>query len=270
MPMDENIHLTSDGYGGCHRRHTRADTQHINDHQYIHERINYFDENGGVGEQGPEGPQGPAGPAGADGADGQDGAQGPQGDQGPQGIQGPAGNDGADGAQGPAGSDGADGQDGADGTVIEFFDVQETAGSGQLTTGTWADLAGIWGTPDFEDAAAFSWNGTTGELTINKTATIDLTAHVLSWNNLNNRHQLDIRLMYQPSGGSYSEVTASANYASRNNTQDMGASIIANKLIACGSGDKLKIQVRDIGVAATIGSSSAPFIGSYISAKAYS
>ena len=146
-------------------------------------------------------------PKGLPGADGADGAQGPQGDQGPQGIQGPAGADGADGSDANVTkanveavltgeiSSHTHAGGGGGGTTIEFFHVMDSKGAGQLTTGSMADLTGIWDTPVFEDSAAFSWNGTTGVLTINKTCTLEITVHVSGYNNANNRNQLNVQIV---------------------------------------------------------------------------
>lgn len=242
---------------------------------------------------GATGPQGPQGIQGATGAQGSTGAQGPQGVQGPTGDTGAAGADGADGAQGIQGIQGATGAAGADGsdasvtkanveavltgeisshthagggggTTITFFQVEDDGSTGQITTGTAADLAGMWGAPSLTDSD-FSWNGTTGILTVNTAGTVEFDIKVTSWNNANNRHELHLQLYKNGS----TVLVEDAQYASRNNTQDEGSTYICGFKDTAAVNDTYRVRVSDIGVAATIGAANVAGM-SYISAKLYS
>ena len=255
---------------------------------------------GSTGPAGPEGPagatgpQGPTGPAGAPGADGLDGATGPEGPQGPagntgpqgpQGLtgdtgpQGPAGNDGATGPagatgatgpQGPVGPQGPEGPEGppgsGGGTTVTRFYVRDDGSTGQLTTGTATDVAGIWAAPIFAEPADFSWNGATGELTVLNGGVLEVTVSLSSWNNANNRHELHVQIQHQ-NGGSYSTVMEASGY-SRNNTQDEVSTPIPNIPIAVTANDKIKVRCFDVGVDATIGAANVAG-QSYISARLY-
>lgn len=223
---------------------------------------------GSQGPQGDQGIQGIQGDAGNDGSDGDDGAVGPQGLQGIQGPPGPEGPQGDQGIQGVQGVQGPQGDPGVGGATIEFFQVFDSNGAGQTTTGTFADLVGMWASPTIIDAAAFSWSD--GVLTINKTCKVELSAAVDTYQSGNNRLELHAMVRYKSSGGSYGDLVEQANYASRNNTQRMGGVWFVPVLIACQSGDEFKLQVKDIGVAGVVGGSNAPYKGTYISAKAYS
>ncbi len=155
---------------------------------------------------------------------------------------------------------------GGGGTTITFFQVQDNGSTGQLTTGSAVDLAGMWDTPDLTDSN-FTWNGSTGELTINAAGTLEVDCTVSSWNNLNNRHELHVQLMHD-SGGGYVKVMEASNYSSRNNTQDEGDTQINGFKILVAAGDKIKLRVFDIGVAATVGSSNVAG-QTYLSVKLY-
>lgn len=215
---------------------------------------------GATGAQGPQGIQGDTGAAGADGA---------QGIQGIQGATGAAGADGSDGAQGiqgvqgDTGATGAAGADGADGTTITFFQVEDDGTTGQLTTGTAADLAGMWGTASLTDSD-FSWNGTTGILTVNTAGTVEFDIKVTSYNNANNRHELHVQLYKNGS----TVLVEDAQYASRNNTQDEGSVYLPGFKDTAAVNDTYRLRVFDIGVAATIGASNVAGM-TYISAKLY-
>lgn len=204
------------------------------------------------------GPSGAQGPQGVQGVPGSDGSQGPQGDpgaDGAQGIQGPAGSDGEDGAVGPQGPAGS-------GTTVTFFQVADDGATGQLTTGTPADLAGMWAAPTLT-AADFIWNGATGILEVNASGTLEIDAKVTSWNNLNNRHELHAQL-FDGSG----VLVEDAQYASRNNTQDEGSVYIPGFKVAVTAGDTFRLRVFDIGVAATVGAANVAGM-TYLSAKLY-
>lgn len=152
---------------------------------------------------------------------------------------------------------------GGGGTTITFFQVEDDGTTGQLTTGTAADLGGMWGTPSFTDSD-FTWNGTTGILTVNTTGTVEFDIKVTSYNNANNRHELHAQLYKNGS----TVIVEDAQYASRNNTQDEGSVYICGFKDAATATDTYRIRVFDIGVAATIGASNVAGM-TYLSAKLY-
>lgn len=147
--------------------------------------------------------------------------------------------------------------------MISFFQVEDDGTTGQLTTGTAADLGGMWGTPSFTDSD-FSWNGTTGILTVNTTGTVELNVKVCSWNNANNRHELHAQIYKNGT----TVIVEDAQYASRNNTQDEGSVYINGFLDAATATDTYRVRIFDIGVAATVGAANVAGM-TYISAKLY-
>ena len=155
---------------------------------------------------------------------------------------------------------------GGGGTTISLFMVQDNAGAGQLTTGSFVDLAGIWGTPSVTNSD-FTFNGTTGVLTFNATGTAELNISVHSWNDQNNRHEMHVQL-YCDTTGAFAEKVEASTYTSRNNTQDEGGVIIPGFLLSVTAGDECKLRVLDIGSAATIGETNTAN-QTYISAKLY-
>jgi hypothetical protein len=161
---------------------------------------------GEIGPTGPEGPEGAAstvpGPAGADGAQGPQGEIGPQGPAGADGAQGPQGEI---GPQGPAGADGdaadiaaevhaATSKDTPDDADEEGY-LDSTSGAFSLVKRTWANtkaalktyfdtlyaaighthtgFGDLFGPASCTDNAVARFDGTTGKLVQNSTATID-------------------------------------------------------------------------------------------------
>ena len=147
--------------------------------------------------------------------------------------------------------------------MISFFQVEDDGTTGQLTTGSAAVLSGMWGTASITDAD-FTWSGSTGLLTVKKAGIIELDVAVTSYNNANNRHELHVQIQKN----STTVIVESANYASRNNTQDEGNAIISGFKDVCAVDDTYRIRVFDIGVAATIGASNVAGM-TYLSAKLY-
>ena len=152
---------------------------------------------------------------------------------------------------------------GGGGATITFFQVQDDGTTGQLTTGSAVDLAGMWDTPSQTDSD-FSWNGTTGVLTVNTAGTVEFNIKVVSYNNANNRHELHIQLYKNGS----TVLVEDSQYASRNNTQDEGGAYIPGFLDTASVNDTYRIRIFDIGVAATVGASNVAGM-TYISAKLY-
>ncbi|MGB1373818.1 MAG: hypothetical protein ACPG6R_11900 [Aequoribacter sp.] len=152
---------------------------------------------------------------------------------------------------------------GGGGTTVTFFQVEDDGSTGQLTTGTAADLSGMWGTASLTDSD-FSWNGTTGILTVNTAGTLELDIKVTSYNNLNNRHELHAQVYKNGS----TVLVEDAQYASRNNTQDEGSVYINGFKDTAAVDDTYRIRIFDIGVAATVGASNVAGM-TYLSAKLY-
>ena len=210
-----------------------------------------------------------------------DSLQGSEGPTGPQGDTGPAGNDGADGQGVPTG--GTAGQllskiDATDfntewvdapsggassGSTITFFQVQDDGVAGQLTTGVSVALTGIWDTPTLTDSD-FTWDGSTGLLTVNADGILEFDVQATSWNNSNNRHELHLEI--NQNGANL--LVESSNYASRNNTHREGTSAISGFKVAVSSGDTFTFNVYDVGLPATVGHPNV-HKGTYISCKLY-
>jgi len=121
----------------------------------------------------------------------------------------------------------------------------------------------MWGTPSLTDSD-FSWNGTTGILTVNTTGTVEFDIKVTSYNNANNRHELHVQLYKNDSA----VLVEDSQYASRNNTQDEGSAYIVGFKDTAAVDDTYRIRIFDIGVAATVGASNVAG-ETYISAKLY-
>lgn len=152
---------------------------------------------------------------------------------------------------------------GGGGSTVTHFQVEDDGSTGQLTTGSAADLAGMWGTPSLTDSD-FSWDGSTGILTVLTAGILELNVKVTSYNNLNNRHELHVQLYKNGS----TVLVEDAQYASRNNTQDEGSVYLPGFKDTAAVNDTYRLRVFDIGVAATIGASNVAGM-SYISAKLY-
>lgn len=159
------------------------------------------------------------------------------------------------------------GSGGGGGTTITFFQVQDNAtGFGQRTTGSMVPLAGIWNTPTLTHPD-FSWDGTTGILTVNKAGTVEFDISVMAHQSTgSNRTQLEVQLL---KNGSTSLVRA-FNYSHRNGTQDSGGTQLTGFKDTAVATDNYRVRVRSIGVAVDVGSSTDVGRATYISAKLYS
>ena len=164
---------------------------------------------------------------------------------------------------------GTHGGGGGGGTTIDHFQVKDDGTTGQLTTGSAVDLAGMWATPD-NTGTGFSWNGTTGVLSVTSASdVVEFDINIHSYNNLNNRHELHVQLL-EDTGGGYSVIQEASSYTSRNNTQDEGQVTIGGwKIFNVAANTDYKVRIFDIGVAATVGASNVSG-QSYISVKRYS
>lgn len=151
------------------------------------------------------------------------------------------------------------------GTTVEFFQASDDGVTGQLTTNSFVAVSGIWATPSLMDSAAFSFDASTGVLTVNKDGVIEFDTKLVTYNSLNNRHELHIQIQKNNS----TVLTADAQYSSRNNTQRIGGAYIMGFKDSAVSGDTYRLRTKDVGVAATIGASQIAGM-SYFSAKLYS
>ena len=152
---------------------------------------------------------------------------------------------------------------GGGGTTVTFFQVEDDGTTGQLTTGSAAVLSGMWTTPSLTDSD-FSWNGTTGVLTVNTAGTVEFDIKVTTHNNANNRHELHVQLVKNGS----TVLVEDAQYASRNNTQDEGSVYLPGFKNTAAVNDTYELRVFNIGVAATVGASNVAGM-TYLSAKLY-
>lgn len=144
---------------------------------------------------------------------------------------------------------------------VSFFQVQDDGSTGQVTTGAAQDLAGMWGTPTIT-SSDFTWDGTTGILTVNRAGTVEFNVKVTDYQTANNRHELHIQIYKNGA----TVLVEDAQYASRNNTQDEGSAYINGFLDTAAASDTYRVRVFDIGVAATIGASNVANM-TYIAAK---
>jgi len=145
-----------------------------------------------------------------------------------------------------------------------LFNVVDDSSTGKLTTNSFADIDTIWDTPSVLDTSGYSWNSSTGALTVLKSGTLQVTLKVVTWNNLNNRHQLVLRIN---KNGTF--MVGDSQYASRSNTQDEGGAYIPSFIMPVAANDVITFQAKDVGVAATMGGSTQVGKMSYVSAVLY-
>ncbi len=145
-----------------------------------------------------------------------------------------------------------------------LFNVVDDGATGKLTTNSFADIDTIWDTPAVLDASGYSWNSSTGALTVLKSGNLQITLKIVTWNNLNNRHQLVLRIN---KNGTF--MIGDSQYASRSNTQDEGGAYIPSFIMPVAANDVITFQAKDVGVAATMGGSTQVSKMSYISGVLY-
>lgn len=189
------------------------------------------------------------------------------------------GADGTNGTNGTNGTDGADGADGAGlptggtaGQIIEkingtdfntqwitppttyYLAVQDDGANVTATTTSFVTFTD-WDTPTIEQTTGLELT-VQGTVQTNVAGMVEISCQATSIQTANNRHQLDVVLQVQPSGGTWTDLVGSSNYASRNNTgQDKGTTGIYGFLYDAGSGDKFRMRVRHVGVAGIVGAS---------------
>ena len=149
------------------------------------------------------------------------------------------------------------------GATITFFQVEDDGSTGQATTGTRTDLDGMWGTPSHTDSD-FSWNGSTGILTVNTTGKVCFNVAVAGKNTGANRCELHADIYKNGSA----ILIETANYATRDSSQDEGNVVIAGFLDDAVATDTYRLRVSDNGVSMTIGHADVAGM-TYFGAKLY-
>jgi len=154
---------------------------------------------------------------------------------------GPAGATGSTGAKGDTGDAGADGADGS-GIAIEVFQAKMTT-SGAITT-AYVDVD-TFDTPTIIDSS-FSFNATTGVLTINHTGTVAITASARADITGGTRGTYNLALVSGAStileeAKAYTRTTAGIDFSA----------VIPTYYLAVTSGDTIKLQEKYVTAACT-------------------
>jgi hypothetical protein len=122
----------------------------------------------------------------------------------------------------------------------------------QTTTGTATDLTG-W-TFDVSSADVTLDSGL-GEFTFNTNGVFLVSCHVIGEDvaGANSRCELNIKMQVNKGSG-YVDLPGAldSQYAIRNNSQDQGSAQFNNYALEVESGDKVKVQVFDVGIAVDI------------------
>ena len=147
---------------------------------------------------------------------------------------------------------------------IEFFQVQDDGVTGQATSGTTSTLQGLWDTPTLLSSSAFSFDGSTGLLTVLKAGVIEFDIKLTSYQTLGNRHELRVEIQRNSS----QVIMTDSQYASRDSINNTGSSYINGFKFSSSANDTYRLRVKDVGVEATIGASQVAGM-SYFSAKLY-
>lgn len=125
---------------------------------------------------------------------------------------------------------------------------QSFKSNSQVTTGTPTDLTG-WA----EDIATSSVaiDSASGEVTFNDAGVYLVSCHVVGEDTAGNNGRCELNIKMQiDRGAGYVDAPAAidAQYAIRNNTQDQGSAQFDNYALEVDSGNKIKIQVFDVGI----------------------
>lgn len=119
----------------------------------------------------------------------------------------------------------------------------------QATTDTYATITN-WDTNNIENG--YSFNGTTGELTFEKAGKYLVMADVQGDQTGNDRCQLDLKVQEDLGAGFVDNAMYQwSTYASRNTTQSEGG-VGGVYFKSYAPGDKIRLQIRDVGVPMTI------------------
>ena len=138
-----------------------------------------------------------------------------------------------------------------------FFQVNDSGT--QDTSGTFTTLANMWDTPSLTDAGRFSWNGTTGVVTVLQDGIIDINAHVLGYQVTgSNRTELNIRVRHNGT----TTIAQDSQYSVRNTTQRRGGAYIHGFKFNVSANDTFEVQIRDVGTPIQIGNADSLTAGS--------
>lgn len=143
---------------------------------------------------------------------------------------------------------------GGGGFTMTYFQSTKSGDSSMSTS--WADITG-WLTPTHTHAD-YSFNTSTGVLTINTAGDYEVTAHLLVPGG-SNRSETGVRVL--KNGGTIAGCE-SRNYSSRNTSQNEGAVSIPGFIVSCAATDVLKVQGIYVGTATV-----AAARGTYFQAK---
>lgn len=149
------------------------------------------------------------------------------------------------------------------GTNISFFQVQDDGVTGQAITNGYQDVFSLWDTPS-STSSDFSWDATTGILTMNAAGVLEIDAKLVGETTGNNRVELYVQL--QKNGV---ELISDAQYAMRNATHSTGGAYIMGYKVDAIIGDRFKLRTKRVGVVADLGINKAANMN-YFSAKLYS
>ena len=132
---------------------------------------------------------------------------------------------------------------GGGGFTPTYFQSTKSGDTGMSSS--WADITG-WLAPTHTHAD-YSFNTSTGVLTINTAGDYQVTAHILAIGG-SNRTETGARIMLN---GGVITGCESRNYSSRNASQNEGFIAIPGFLVACNATDTLKVQGIYVGTAST-------------------
>ena len=148
------------------------------------------------------------------------------------------------------------------GTTMSFFQVQDDGVTGQTVTNGYNDAISLWDTPSLT-SSDFSFDATSGVLTVNTAGVLEVDAKLVGVTTANNRVEMYIQL--QKNGV---ELVSDAQYSIRSNNQSTGGAYIMGYKVNAAIGDRFKLRTKRVGVVADLGINNAANM-SYFSAKLY-
>lgn len=133
---------------------------------------------------------------------------------------------------------------GGGGFTPTYFQATKS-GSQTMNNGSFANIT-TWLTPTHTHSD-YSFNNTSGVLTINTSGDYEVTAHILATGG-SNRTEAGVRVVRNSSVITGCE---SRNYSSRNTSQNEGSVCIPGFLVSCVATDTLNVQGLYVGTAAS-------------------
>lgn len=124
----------------------------------------------------------------------------------------------------------------------------------QITTASFVTIAS-WGEADIIETDTFTFNNSTGELTFKKACSLLVSAAVSAKANSAAANQLEIRGEFYTGGdsGSWKTYAGAEGFGqSSNGTQDTAQAIMPEIGFNALAGDKFRLAMRHVGVAATV------------------